>query len=131
MNETTKKFLDTAKAENASRISKQDFINAVKDVFSQDTPLPTSLSAPDDFRNPYVGYEVKQDAHTHWGANPFQVLIEWYGIDDITGYVLVYHHLFGNGGTADDLVKALKFMQDAEKYFLVDRCPNRNTPFNP
>lgn len=42
MNEKTKQSLDTAKAENGSLISKKDFVNVIKDVFSPKEPLPKS-----------------------------------------------------------------------------------------
>ena len=70
MNEKTKQSLDTAKAENGSLISKKDFVKVIKEVFSPNDPLPKSEPAPDDFDNPYLGYEIRQDARTRRDANP-------------------------------------------------------------
>ena len=118
MNEKTKQSLDTAKAENGSLISKQDFINAVKDVFSPKSPLPKSEPAPEEFDNPYIAYEIGQDPHTRWDANPFRVLLQWFGVDDTHGYIVLFNHLFGNGGTAKDLKDIFKQVKK-EDYFLV------------
>lgn len=118
MNEKTKQSLDTAKAENGSLISKQDFINAVKDVFSPEDPLPKSEPAPEEFDNPYLGYEIRQSPR-RFMANPFRVLLQWFGADEENGYVVLFNHLFGNGGTAKDLKDLLKKVHKNEEYFLV------------
>ena len=118
MNAKTKESLDTAKAEKGSLISKKDFIKVVKDVFSPKDPLPKSEPAPDEFDNPYLGYELRQSPK-RFMSNPFRVLLQWYGVDDTQGYVVLFNHLFGNGGTAKDLKDILKKVHKQEEYFLV------------
>lgn len=118
MNEKTKQSLDTAKAENGSLISKKDFLQVIKEVFSPKDPLPKSEPAPDDFDNPYVGYEIRQSPK-RFMPNPFRVLLQWFGADEEYGYVVLFNHLFGNGGTAKDLKDILKKVHTGEEYFLV------------
>lgn len=118
MNEKTKQSLDTAKAENGSLISKKDFMEAVKEVFSPEAPLPKSTPAPDDFDNPYLGYLIRQ-SQKHVNPNPFRVLLQWFGADEENGYVVLFNHLFGNGGTAKDLKDILKKVHKEQDYFLV------------
>ena len=118
MNEKTKQSLDTAKAENGSLISKKDFVEVIKDVFSPKDPLPKPEPAPEEFDNPYLGYEIRQ-SHKRFMANPFRVLLQWFGADEENGYVVLFNHLFGNGGTAKDLKDILKKVHKEEEYFLV------------
>ena len=118
MNEKTKQSLDTAKAENGSLISKKDFLQVIKEVFSPKDPLPKSEPAPDDFDNPYVGYEIRQSPK-RFMPNPFRVLLQWFGADEEYGYVVLFDHLLGNGGTAKDLKDILKKVHTGEEYFLV------------
>lgn len=118
MNEKTKQSLDTAKAENGSLISKKDFVEVIKDVFSPKDPLPKSEPAPEEFDNPYLGYEIRQ-SQKRFMANPFRVLLQWFGADEENGYVVLFNHLFGNGGTAKDLKDILKKVHKDEEYFLV------------
>ena len=118
MNEKTKQSLDTAKAENGSLISKKDFMDAVKKAFSPKDPLPKSEPAPDDFDNPYLGYEIRQP-RTRFMSNPFKVFLQWFGADENNGYVVLFNRLFGNGGTAKDLKDLLKKVHKDEEYFLV------------
>ena len=118
MNEKTKQSLDTAKAENGSLISKTDFVNIIKDVFSPKAPLPKSEPAPNEFDNPYLGYEIRQP-RTRFMSNPFKVFLQWFGADEDNGYVVLFNHLFGNGGTAKDLKDLLKKVHKDEEYFLV------------
>ena len=118
MNEKTKQSLDTAKAEKGSLISKKDFLQVIKKVFSPKDPLPESEPAPDDFDNPYLGYEIRQP-RTRFMANPFRVLLQWFGEDEDNGYVILFNHLFGNGGTAKELKDILKKVHKDEEYFLV------------
>lgn len=118
MNEKTKQSLDTAKAENGSLISKTDFENIIKDVFSPKAPLPKSEPAPNEFDNPYLGYEIRQP-RTRFMSNPFKVFLQWFGADEDNGYVVLFNHLFGNGGTAKDLKDLLKKVHKSEEYFLV------------
>jgi len=118
MNEKTKQSLDIAKAENGSLISKQDFIKVVKDVFSPNDPLPKSEPVPDEFDNPYLGYELRQSPK-RFMANPFRVLLQWFGADEENGYVILFNHMFGNGGTAKELKDVLKKVHKGEEYFLV------------
>ena len=118
MNEKTKQSLDTAKAENGSLISKTDFVNIIKDVFSPKAPLPKSEPAPNEFDNPYLGYEIRQP-RTRFMSNPFKVFLQWFGADEDNGYVVLFNHLFGNGGTAKDLKDLLKKVHTGEEYFLV------------
>ena len=117
MNEKTRQSLNAAKASNGSLISKQDFINVVKDVFSPKDPLPKSGPAPDEFDNPYVGYEIRQSPK-RFMSNPFRVLLQWFGADEENGYVVLFNHLFGNGGTPKDLKDILKKVHTGEEYFL-------------
>jgi len=119
MNEKTKQSLDTAKAENGSLISKKDFVEVIKDVFSPKDPLPKSEPAPEEFDNPYLGYEIRQDARKRFDANPFRVLLQWFGADEENGYVVLFNHLFGNGGTAKDLKDILNKVHKEQEYFLV------------
>lgn len=118
MNEKTKQSLDTAKAENGSLISKKDFVNVIKDVFSPKDPPPKSEPAPEEFDNPYLGYEIRQ-SQRRFDANPFRVLLQWFGADEENGYVVLFNHLFGNGGTAKDLKDILKKVHKEQDYFLV------------
>ena len=127
MNEKTKQSLDAAKAENGSLISRQDFINAVKEVFSPKDPLPKSEPAPKEFDNPYLGYEIRQSPK-RFMSNPFRVYLHWYGLDDTQGYVVLFDHMFGNGGTAKDLMDILKRVHDDLEYFLVG-LPEGTPPF--
>lgn len=129
MNEKTKQSLDTAKSENGSLISKQDFINAVKDVFSPKDPLPKSEPAPEEFDNPYLGYEIRQDARKRFYANPFRVLLQWFGADEENGYVVLFNHLFGNGGTAKDLKDIFKNVHKEQDYFLVGKPDQPDSTF--
>lgn len=117
MNEKTKQSLDTAKAENGSLISKKDFMNAVKEVFSPDAPLPKSEPVPDGFDNPYLGYRIRQ-SQKRFNPNPFWVLLQWFGADEENGYVVLFDHLLGNGGTIKELRDFLKKVHDDEEYFL-------------
>lgn len=128
MNEKTKQSLDTAKAENGSLISRQDFINAVKDVFSPDAPLPKSEPAPEEFDNPYLGYEILQ-SQKRFDANPFRVLLQWFGADEENGYVVLFNHMFGNGGTAKDLKEIFKNVHKKQDYFLVGRPDQSDSTF--
>lgn len=123
MNADTEKWLKWAKDGNGSLISKQDFINAVKDVFSPTDPLPKSEPTPDEFDNPYLSYEIGQDHHTRWDANPFKVFLEWYGLDESTGYVILGNHLFGNGGKIDDLRDIFRKAYTDQDYRIVKRDP--------
>ena len=118
MNEKTKQSLDTAKAENGSLISKTDFVNIIKDVFSPKAPLPKSEPTPNEFDNPYLGYEIRQP-RARFMSNPFKVFLQWFGADEENGYVVLFNHLFGNGGTAKDLKDLLKKVHKDEEYFLV------------
>lgn len=118
MNEKTKQSLDTAKVENGSLISKKDFVEVIKDVFSPKDPLPKSEPAPEEFDNPYLGYEIRQ-SQKRFMANPFRVLLQWFGADEENGYVVLFNHLFGNGGTAKDLKDILKKVHKEQEYFLV------------
>ena len=118
MNEKTKQSLDTAKAENGSLISKKDFVEVIKNVFSPKDPLPKSEPAPEEFDNPYLGYEIRQ-SQKRFMANPFRVLLQWFGADEENGYVVLFDHLFGNGGTAKDLKDILKKVHKEQEYFLV------------
>lgn len=118
MNEKTKQSLDTAKAENGSLISKKDFVDVIKDVFSPKDPLPKSEPAPEEFDNPYLGYEIRQ-SQRRFDANPFRVLLQWFGANEENGYVVLFNHLFGNGGTAKDLKDILKKVHKEQDYFLV------------
>ena len=120
MNEKTKQSLDTAKAENGALISRQDFINAVKDVFSPKDPLPKSEPAPEEFDNPYMGYIIRQ-SRKRFLANPFRVLIQWFGDDEENGYVVLFNHMLGNGVTAKDLKDILKTVHKEQDYFLVGK----------
>lgn len=118
MNEKTKQSLDTAKSENGSLISKKDFVEVIKGVFSPKDPLPKSEPAPEEFDNPYLGYEIRQ-SQKRFMANPFRVLLQWFGADEENGYVVLFDHLFGNGGTAKDLKDILKKVHKEQEYFLV------------
>ena len=118
MNEKTKQSLYTAKAENGSLISKKDFMEAVKDVFSPKDPLPKSIPAPEEFDNPYIGYEIAQ-SQKRFLANPFKVRLQWFGADEENGYVVLFEYMFGNGGTIKDLKALLKKIHKDEGYFLV------------
>lgn len=118
MNEKTKQSLDTAKAEKGSLISKKDFMEAVKDVFSPNNPLPKSIPAPEEFDNPYIGYLIRQSTK-HLMPNPFRVRVQWFGADEENGYVVLFEHMFGNGGTIKELKELLKKIHEDEKYFLV------------
>ena len=118
MNENTKQSLDKAKSENGSLISKKDFVEVIKDVFSPKDPLPKSEPAPEEFDNPYLGYEIRQ-SQRRFDANPFRVLLQWFGADEENGYVVLFNHLFGNGGTAKDLKDILKKVHKEQEYFLV------------
>lgn len=124
MNELTRTCLDAAKATNGSVITKSDFLQVVKKVFSPDSELPPSLPNPHDFDNPCLSYEIRQDARTRWDANPFKVFIRWYGIDEEKGYVTVADHFFANGGTLTDLEEYLAKIQEAE-YFLCRTEPEQ------
>lgn len=126
MNADTEKWLKWAKDGKGSLIPKQDFINAVKDVFSPKNPLPKSGPTPKEFDNPYLSYEIGQDHHTRWDANPFQVFLEWYGLDESTGYVLLGNHLFGNGGKIDDLRDIFNKAYTDQDYRIVERDPRTN-----
>lgn len=117
MNEKTRQSLDTAKAENGSLISKKDFMDAVKEVFSPDAPLPKSEPTPDGFDNPYLGYRIRQ-SQKRFNPNPFWVLLQWFGADEENGYVVLFDHLLGNGGTIKELRDFLKKVHDDEEYFL-------------
>lgn len=123
MNEKTKQSLDTAKAKNGSLISKQDFINAVKDAFSPEHPLPKSEPAPGEFDNPYVGYVIRQSLQ-RFMANPLMTRLQWFGVDDSLGYVVLSNHLFLNGGTAKDLKDILKAVHKKDGYILVGEPEN-------
>lgn len=118
MNEKTQQSLDKAKSANGSLISKQDFIKAVKDAFSPEHPLPKSEPAPDEFDNPYVGYVLRQSL-LRVMPNPFLVRLQWFGADEENGYVVLFNHMFGNGGTAKDLIDVLKAVHKDDGYFLV------------
>lgn len=123
MNEKTKQSLDTAKAENGSLISKKDFMDAVKEVFSPDAPLPKSELAPDYFDNPYVGFVLRQSPK-RFMTNPFLVRLQWFGADDSLGYVVLFNHMFGNGGAIDHLKDILKKFHKDEGYSLVGKPEN-------
>ena len=118
MNEKTKHSLETAKAEKGSLISKKDFMEAVKDVFSPNDPLPKSIPAPEEFDNPYIGYLIRQSTK-HLMPNPFRVRVQWFGADEENGYVVLFEHMFGNGGTIKDLKDLLNKIHEDEKYFLM------------
>lgn len=90
----------------------------VKDIFSPKDPLPKSEPAPDDFDNPYVGYELRQSPR-RFMSNPFRVLLQWFGADEENGYVVLFDHLLGNGGTIKELRDFLKKVHKDEEYFLV------------
>ena len=126
MNADTEKWLKWAKDNKGSLISKQDFINAIKDVFSTNSTLPKSGPAPKEFDNPYLSYEIGQDHHTRWDANPFKVFLEWYGLDESTGYVILSNHLFGNGGKIDDLRDIFRKAYTDQDYRIVERDPRTN-----
>lgn len=120
MNEKTKQSLDTAKAENGALISKKDFVKVIKDVFSPKDPLPKSESAPEEFDNPYMGYVIRQ-SRKRFMANPFRVLLQWFGVDEENGYVVLFNHMLGNGVTAKDLKDILKTVHKEQEYFLVGK----------
>ena len=120
MNKKTKQSLDTAKAEKGSLISKKDFMAAIKEIFSPKQPLPKSEPAPDEFDNPYIGYQICQ-SQTRLMANPFRVLLQWFGADEENGYVVLFDHMFGNGGTIKELKEFLKKVHKDEGYFLVGK----------
>lgn len=107
MNARTTEFLNKAKEMGGTLVSKQDFLKYVKDSFSPDAELPASEPAPDWLDCPFVSYEIRQP-RDYWDANPFQVHLEWYGIDESTGYVFAANRLFGPGGTGKDLVASFK-----------------------
>lgn len=117
MNEKTRQSLDKAKASNGSLISKQDFINVVKDVFSPKYPLPKSGPAPGNFDNPYVGFVLRQSPR-RFMTNPFLVMLQWFGADESLGYVVLFNHMFGNGGTIEHLKDVLTKVHKNEGYFL-------------
>ena len=123
MNEKTRQSLDKAKAANGSLISKQDFIKAVKDAFSPEYPLPKSEPAPGEFDNPYVGYVLRQSL-LRVMPNPFLVRLQWFGADEENGYVVLFNHMFGNGGTAKDLIDVLKAVHKDDGYNLVGEPEN-------
>ena len=125
MNEKTKQSLDTAKAKNGSIISKKDFMDAVKEVFSPEAPLPKSTPAPDEFDNPYIGYVLRQ-SRLRFMPNPFLVRLQWFGADEENGYVVLFSHMFGNGGTAKDLTDVLKAVHKDDGYILVG-VPENNS----
>lgn len=123
MNEKTRQSLDKAKSANGSLISKQDFIKAVKDAFSPEHPLPKSELAPSEFDNPYVGYVIRQSL-LRVMPNPLMTRIQWFGVDDSLGYVVLSNHLFLNGGTAKDLTDVLKAVHKKDGYILVGEPEN-------
>lgn len=125
MNEKTKQSLDTAKSENGSLISKKDFMDAVKEVFSPEAPLPKSTPAPDDFDNPYLGYLIRQ-SQKRFKPNPFRVLLQWFGADEEYGYVVLFNHLLGNGGTIKELKDFFKTIHKDEEYFLCRTEPEQS-----
>ncbi len=114
MNEKTRRSLNAAKASNGSLIHKNDFIMAVKDVFSPKYPLPKSEPAPGNFDNPYVGFVLLQ----RFMHNPFLVRLQWFGADESLGYVVLSNHMFGNGGNIDHLKDVLAKVHKNEGYFL-------------
>lgn len=123
MNEKTKQSLDTAKAENGSLISKKDFLQVIKEVFSPEAPLPKSEPTPNEFDNPYLGYRIRQ-SQKRFNPNPFWVLLQWFGADEENGYVVLFDHLLGNGGTIKELRDFLKKVHKDEEYFLVGTPDN-------
>lgn len=125
MDEKTKQSLDTAKAENGSLISKKDFLQAVKEVFSPEAPLPKSEPAPDDFDNPYLGYLIRQ-SQKRFQPNPFRVLLQWFGADEEYGYVVLFNHLLGNGGTIKELKDFFTKIHKDEEYFLCRTEPEQS-----
>ncbi len=125
MNEKTQQSLDTAKVENGSLISKKDFMETIKEVFSPKYPLPKSDPAPNGFDNPYIGYVIYQSPE-RFMPNPFRVPIQWFGADEENGYVVLFDHMFGNGGTIKDLKDILKKVHTDGKYFLMG--DPENTP---
>ena len=107
MNEKTTELLNRAKEMNGTLVSKEHFLKSVKDIFSPDVELPASRPAYDWLDCPLVSYEIRQP-RDYPMANPFRVHLEWFGIDEFRGYVVVAGCLFGSGGNGEDLEASFK-----------------------